>query len=71
LPDKRINTFVQVPILAKRKEFADGDDKKARFSVTISNLFNTPSCYFIDAKASRGSTGFFHAPGQKQETKQV
>ena len=41
LPDKRINTLVQMPILAKRKEFTDGDDKKARDSVTISNRITT------------------------------
>ena len=41
MPDKRINTLVQMPILAKRKEFTDGDDKKARDSVTISNRFST------------------------------
>lgn len=58
LTNKRINPLVQVPIFAKDKEIADGDDKKASDSVTISNL-DTPSCYFIDAKASRGSARFF------------
>ena len=41
LPHKRISTLVQMPILAKRKELTDGDDKKARDSVTISNRINT------------------------------
>lgn len=59
LTNKRINTLVQVPIFAKRKEIADGDDKKASDSVTISNL-DTPSYYSIDAKASRRSTRFFY-----------
>lgn len=59
LTNKRINTLVQVPIFAKRKEIADGDDKKASDSVIISNL-DTPSYYSIDAKASRRSTRFFY-----------
>ncbi len=59
LMNKRINTLVHVPVFVKREEIADGNDKKARDSVTISNLY-TPSCYLIDAKASRGARGFFH-----------
>jgi len=59
LTNKRINTLVQVPIFAKCKEIADGDDKKASDSVIISNL-DTPSYYSINAKASRRSTRFFY-----------
>ncbi len=65
LPDKRVNAIVEVPILTKREKPLDQDDKKARFSVTILSLLFTPSCYFIDAKASRGNARCFCARDQE------
>lgn len=59
LPDKRLGAIILVPIRPKREKLLDGDDKKARFSVTMRKLFCTPSSYRIDAKASRGRARFF------------
>jgi len=68
LSDKRVSAIVLVPIWPKREEFLDGDDKKARFSVTIWSAFDTPSSYFIDAKASRSRARFFCASGKNEAT---
>jgi hypothetical protein len=61
LPHKRLGSIVLMPIRAKREELLDGYNKKARFSVTMRRLFDTPSSYLIDAKASRGRARFFCA----------
>jgi hypothetical protein len=53
LPDNRLGAVILVPIGPKREKLLDGDDKKARLSVTIRKLFFTPSSYRIDADASR------------------
>jgi hypothetical protein len=54
LPDKRLSAIVLVPIIAKRENFLDRYDKKARLSVTMQSVCFTPSSYLLDAKASRG-----------------
>ena len=45
LPNKRFSAVVLVPILAKRKNFRDGYDKTARFSVIMLSLSTTSSYY--------------------------
>lgn len=59
LADKRVGAIVLVPIIAKRENFLDCYDKKARLSVIMRIVSFTPSSYFIDAKASRGRARFF------------
>ena len=64
LPDKRLGAIVLVPIGAKREKLLDGDGKKARLSVTMRSVFDTPSSYLIDANASRGRARFFMRYGE-------
>jgi hypothetical protein len=59
LTNKRKNALVLMPLSAKRKEFPDGYDKNARFSVRILKLFSMSSSYSLDAEASRGRPGIF------------
>lgn len=61
LTDKRLGAIVLVPVIAKRENFPDGDDKKARFSLIMLSVLHTPSSYLLDAKASRGRARFFYA----------
>ena len=59
LPNQRRSTLLLVPIRPKRKNFLDGNDKKAKFSVIIQIVLFTTSSYPIDAKASRGRARSF------------
>ena len=70
LTNKRISEVVPVPIRPKRKEFPDGYDKNARFSVRILSVLYISSSYSLDAKASRWRVGIFHAftPNPEQRT---
>lgn len=52
LPDQGPGAVVLVPIRPKREELADGDDKKAKFAVTIPRLLHTTSSYLTEAIAS-------------------
>jgi hypothetical protein len=61
--DERDGAAIPMPIRAKRECFLDRDDKKARLSVTMAIVLCTPSSYRLDAKAPRGKTRFFVAPG--------
>ena len=65
LPDKRPGAVVLVPIRAKREKLLDGYGKKARLSVMISIVLDTPSSYLLDANASRGGARFFVRAGQQ------
>ena len=59
LTNKRTSAIVLMPIRAKRKEFPDGYDKNARFSVRMLILLCMSSSYSLDANASRGRAGIF------------
>jgi hypothetical protein len=59
LTNKRTDAVVLMPIRAKRKEFPDGYDKNARFSVTMLIRFCMSSSYPFDANASSGRAGIF------------
>ena len=59
LTNKQTGTVVLMPIRAKRKEFPDGDDKNARFSVKMLSVLGISSSYLLDAKASRWRAGIF------------
>lgn len=61
LPDKRPGAIVLMPIRVKREKLLDGYGKKAKLSVTIPMVLDTPSSYLIDANASRGRAGGFCA----------
>ena len=61
LTNKRTAAVVLVPILAKRKNFRDGYNKIARFSVKMLMVFSTSSSYSLDATASRGRARIFRA----------
>jgi hypothetical protein len=63
LPDERPGAVVPVPIRPKRENLFQSYGKKTRFSVIIAKLFDTPSSYLIDAKASRGRARFFMQSG--------
>ena len=65
LTNKRLGTFVLVPILAKDENFRDGYRKIARFSVKMLIWFSITSSYSLDAKASRGRARFFNGGAQK------
>jgi hypothetical protein len=65
LPNKRKGAIELVPIVAKYKEFRDGNYKNARFSVRISSGLVTSSSYTFDAKASTGRPRIFYALRQK------
>ena len=66
LTNKRKDAVVQMPILAKRKEFRDGDRKNERFSVTMLIVICMSSSYSLDAKASRGRARIFYASAMKR-----
>ena len=53
LTNKRTGAVILVPILAKRENFGDGYDKRAKFSVKMLIEFCISSSYSLDAKASR------------------
>jgi hypothetical protein len=57
--EQQLRTRVLMPILAKREELLDGDDKKAKRAVILSIVFCTPSSYLSEAQASRGRARFF------------
>ena len=57
--NKRLDAIVLMPVLAKSKNFRDGDHKRARFSVMIGSLFCTPSSYRVDVNASTGRARIF------------
>ena len=62
LTNKRISAVVLVPIARKGENLLQRYDKNSRFSVMMRILYDTPSSYRIEAKASRGRTRFFNAP---------
>ena len=66
LTNKPTDAVVLVPILAKRKEFRDGDNKNERFSVTMLIVMSMSSSYSLDAKASRGRARIFYASAIKR-----
>jgi hypothetical protein len=59
LTNKRKDAIVPMPIRAKRKEFPDGYDKNARFSVKMLRELCMSLSYPLDASASRGRAGIF------------
>jgi hypothetical protein len=67
LMDERFSAMILVPIGAKRENFLEGDDKKARFSVRMASDGFTPSSYLIGAQASRGQGEVFSCPWGKSE----
>ncbi len=60
LTNKRKGAVVLMPILAKRKNFRDGYQKIARFSVKMLISFSISSSYSLDAKASRCRARIFY-----------
>jgi hypothetical protein len=62
LADDRLGAIVLVPVIAKRENFPDCYDKKARLSVIMQSVSFTPSSYLLDAKASRGRARTFSRP---------
>ena len=60
LTNKRTGPIVLMPIFAKRKNFADGYDKTARFSVKMLSGLSISSSYSLDAKASRCRARIFY-----------
>ena len=65
LPNKRFGAVALVPIRAKREKLLDGYGKKARLSVMMLIVLDTPSSYLLDANASRGRARFFLRFGQR------
>ena len=61
LTNKPKGAIVLVPIFAKRKNFPDGYDKIARFSVKMLSGLSISSSYSLDAKASRCRARIFYA----------
>ena len=61
LTNKRASAVVLMPIRAKRKNFPDGYDKNARFSVKMLIVFCMSSSYLLDANAASGRARIFHA----------
>jgi hypothetical protein len=59
LTNKRTGTVVLMPIFGIRKEFPDGYDKNAKFSVRMLRLLCMSPSYSLDAIASRGRPGIF------------
>jgi hypothetical protein len=59
LTNKRTGTVVLMPIFGIRKEFPDGYDKNAKFSVRMLMLLCMSPSYSLDAIASRGRAGIF------------
>ena len=68
LAHERVSAIVLVPVRAKRENFLERYDKKAKLSPIMQSVTFTPSCYFIAAKASRGRTRFFLRPRQKSDS---
>ena len=60
LTNKRKGAVVLMPILAKRKNFRDGYQKIARFSVKMLISFSISLSYSLDAKASRCRARIFY-----------
>ena len=58
LTNKRKDANVLMPFWRNRKEFPDGYDKKAKFSVRILIVFCMSPSYSLGAEASRGRGGF-------------
>ena len=69
LTDQRFGAVILVPIRTKRENFFQSYDKKAKLSVTMPSVLNTPSSYRPDAKAPRRRTRFFMR--RKQESRAV
>lgn len=61
LTNKRTSAVVLMPSRAKRKEFPDGYDKNARFSVKMLTVLCMSSSYSLDAKAASSRARIFHA----------
>ena len=61
LTNKPKGAIVLVPIFAKGKNFPDGYDKIARFSVKMLSGLSISSSYSLDAKASRCRARIFYA----------
>ena len=59
LTNKRSDAVVLMPIRAKRKEFPDGYDKNAKFSVRMLRVSCMSPSYSLDANASSGRAGIF------------
>jgi hypothetical protein len=57
--DERFSAVVLMPILTKAKNFREGYQKSARFSVIIESSCSMSPSYPIDANASRGRAGIF------------
>jgi hypothetical protein len=68
LPDKRVNPVLEMPVFTKCEKLGDPDDKKARdFDITLKS--HTPSCYTINAKASRSNARSFSAHYEKDPSR--
>ena len=67
LTNERTDAVVLMPIRAKRKEFPDGYDKNARFSVRMLSVLCISPSYSLDANASRARAGIFHGFTPKSE----
>ena len=59
LTSKRTDAVVLMPIFGDPKEFPDGYDKNARFSVKMLIVLCMSPSYSLDAIASRGRPGIF------------
>ncbi len=59
LTNKRIGAVVLMPNFGIRKEFPDGYDKNARFSVRILMVLSMSPSYSLDVQASSGRAGIF------------
>jgi hypothetical protein len=60
LLDNRFSAVILMPVLAKRENFREGYDKRAKLSVMIASVICMSSSYRLDAKASRGRAGIFY-----------
>jgi hypothetical protein len=61
LLNERDRAILLMPIRAKRETFRQGDNKKARFSVRISNGMSISSSYPLEVNTSRSGTRIFYA----------
>ena len=61
LTNKRTSAIVLIRIFAKRENLGDGYRQMAKFSVKMLSGLCISSSYSLDAKASRGRAGIFHA----------
>ena len=59
LTNKRKDAVLPMPFWRNRKEFPDGYDKNARFSVRIASVVSMSPSYLLDAQASRSRAGIF------------